>query len=100
ERTNGEVLYEYQPAEPQRVIDERVAYLISDILDDDRARLPAMGSPNPMELPFPAAAKTGTTNDFRDNWTMGYTPGLVIGVWTGNTDNSPMTNISGLEGAA
>jgi len=100
ERTNGEVLYEYQPAEAPRVIDERVAYLISDILDDDRARIPAMGSPNPMELPFPAAAKTGTTNDFRDNWTMGYTPGLVVGVWTGNTDNSPMTNVSGLEGAA
>ena len=100
ERTNGELLYEYQPAEPQRVIDERVAYLISDILDDDAARRPAMGSPNPMELPFPAAAKTGTTNDFRDNWTMGYTPGLVVGVWTGNTDNSPMVNISGLEGAA
>ena len=99
-RTNGEVLYEYQPAEPQRVIDERVAYLISDILDDDVARIPAMGRPNPMELPFPAAAKTGTTNDFRDNWTMGYTPGLAVGVWTGNTDNSPMTNISGLEGAA
>lgn len=100
ERTNGEVLYEYQPSEPQRVIDERVAYLISNILDDDQARIPAMGSPNPMELPFPAAAKTGTTNDFRDNWTMGYTPGLVVGVWTGNTDNSPMVNISGLEGAA
>ncbi len=100
ERTNGEVLYEYQPAESQRVIDERVAYLIGNILDDDRARVPAMGSPNPMELPFPAAAKTGTTNDFRDNWTMGYTPGLVVGVWTGNTDNSPMVGVSGLEGAA
>lgn len=100
ERTNGEVLYEYQPGEQQRVIDQRVAYLISDILDDDRARIPAMGSPNPMELPFAAAAKTGTTNDFRDNWTMGYTPSLVVGVWTGNTDNSPMTSVSGLEGAA
>jgi penicillin-binding protein 1C len=100
ERTNGEVLYEYQPAEPQRMIDERVAYIISNILDDDRARIPAMGSPNPLELAFPAAAKTGTTNDFRDNWTMGYTPGLVVGVWTGNTDNSPMVNVSGLEGAA
>jgi penicillin-binding protein 1C len=100
ERTNGEVLYEYQPAEPQRVIDERVAYLISDILDDDQARIPAMGSPNPMELAFPAAAKTGTTNDFKDNWTMGYTPGLVVGVWTGNNDNSPMVDTTGLEGAA
>lgn len=100
ERTNGEVLYEFQPEQPQRVIDERVAYLISNILDDDRARVPAMGSPNPMELPFPAAAKTGTTNDYRDNWTMGYTPGLAVGIWTGNTDNSPMVDISGLTGAA
>ena len=99
-RTDGEVLYEYQPPAAQRVLDERVAYLISDILDDDAARRPAMGSPNPMELAFPAAAKTGTTNDFRDNWTMGYTPGLVVGVWTGNTDNSPMVETSGLEGAA
>jgi len=100
ERTNGEVLYEYTPPPAERVIDERVAYLISDILDDDAARRPAMGSPNPMELAFPAAAKTGTTNDFRDNWTMGYTPGLAVGVWTGNTDNSPMIDISGLTGAA
>ena len=76
------------------------AYLINDILDDDAARVPAMGSNNPLALPFPAAAKTGTTNDFRDNWTMGYTPGLVVGVWTGNTDNSEMINISGLTGAA
>jgi membrane peptidoglycan carboxypeptidase len=59
-----------------------------------------MGNDNPLALPFPAAAKTGTTNDFRDNWTMGYTPGLVVGVWTGNTDNSEMLNISGLTGAA
>ena len=100
ERTNGEVLYEYAPPPAERVVDERVAYLISNILDDDAARRPAMGSPNPMELAFPAAAKTGTTNDFRDNWTMGYTPGLAVGVWTGNTDNSPMVDISGLTGAA
>jgi len=100
ERTNGEVLYEYTPPAAERVLDERVAYLISNILDDDAARRPAMGSPNPMEQGFPVAAKTGTTNDFRDNWTVGYTPGLAVGVWTGNTDNSPMVDISGLTGAA
>lgn len=100
ERSNGDVLFEYQPPEPQQVLDPRVAYLISDILDDDAARAPAMGQDNPLALPFPAAAKTGTTNDFRDNWTMGYTPGLVVGVWTGNTDNSEMIDISGLTGAA
>ncbi|MCA9958348.1 MAG: PBP1A family penicillin-binding protein, partial [Anaerolineales bacterium] len=99
-KSNGEVLYEYQPPAAEQVIDPRVAFLISDILDDDAARVPAMGRDNPLALPFPAAAKTGTTNDFRDNWTMGYTPGLVVGVWTGNTDNSEMLHISGLTGAA
>lgn len=100
ERTNGEVLYEYQPPQPQQVVDPRVAFLISDILDDDAARSAAMGQDNPLALPFSVAAKTGTTDDFRDNWTVGYTPGLVVGVWTGNTDNSEMIDVSGLTGAA
>ncbi|MDX1521550.1 MAG: penicillin-binding transpeptidase domain-containing protein, partial [Anaerolineae bacterium] len=100
QKSGGELLYEYQPPLSSPVVDPRVAYLISDILDDDAARAPAMGSNNPLDLPFPAAVKTGTTNDFRDNWTIGYTPGLVVGVWTGNTDNSEMINISGLTGAA
>lgn len=100
EKRNGEVLFAYQSPAAEPVLDSRVAFLISDILDDDAARVPAMGRDNPLVLPFPAAAKTGTTNDYRDNWTMGYTPGLVVGVWTGNTDNSEMLNISGLTGAA
>jgi membrane peptidoglycan carboxypeptidase len=100
ENSAGELLYAYEPPAGEQVLDPRVAYLISDMLDDDAARLPAMGRGNPLELPFPAAAKTGTTNDYRDNWTMGYTPGLVVGVWTGNSDNSPMRDISGLTGAA
>jgi 1A family penicillin-binding protein len=100
QKSNGEVLFEQPPQAAVSVLDPRVAYLISNILDDDEARVPAMGRSNPLALPFPAAAKTGTTNDFRDNWTMGYTPGLVVGVWTGNTDNSEMINISGLTGAA
>lgn len=100
EKSDGEVLFELPPPAQERVLDERVAFLISDILDDDAARVPAMGSDNPLDLPFPAAAKTGTTNDFRDNWTVGYTPGLAVGVWTGNTDNSEMVNVSGLSGAA
>jgi penicillin-binding protein 1C len=99
-RASGELLYEYQPEAPVAVIDPRVAFLVSDILDDDDARVPAMGRNNPLALPFPAAVKTGTTNDYRDNWTVGYTPSLVVGVWTGNTDNSEMIDISGLDGAA
>jgi len=100
ENSQGELLYEAPQTEAPLVLDPRVAFLISDILADDAARVPAMGRNNPLDLPFPAAAKTGTTNDFRDNWTMGYTPDLVVGVWTGNTDNSEMLNISGLTGAA
>lgn len=100
QKSNGEVLFEQPPVAGEQVLDPRVAFLISDILDDDTARVPAMGRDNPLVLPFPAAAKTGTTNDFRDNWTMGYTPDLVVAVWTGNTDNSEMVNISGLTGAA
>ncbi len=100
EKSDGTVLFEQPQPQPIMVLDPRVAYLISDMLDDDAARVPAMGRDNPLALPFPAAAKTGTTNDFRDNWTMGYTPGLVVAVWTGNTDNSEMLHISGLTGAA
>jgi hypothetical protein len=59
-----------------------------------------MGRNNPLDLPFPAAAKTGTSNEARDNWTVGYTPGLAVGVWTGNTDNSETQNVSGLSAAA
>lgn len=81
------------------VLDPRVAWLITDILADDHARLPAFGEGSVLNLGRPAAAKTGTTTDFRDNWTVGYTPDLVAGVWLGNADNSPMEHISGITGA-
>ena len=96
----GATLYEYQPPAPEPVLDPRAAYIISDILDDDSARIPAMGRDNPLDLPFPAAAKTGTSNEARDNWTVGYTPGLAVGVWAGNSDNSETQNVSGLSAAA
>lgn len=83
-----------------RVIDARHAYLITHILADAEARKRAFGANNPLELPFPSAAKTGTTDDFRDSWTVGYTPQLVTGVWVGNNDNSPMEQLSGARGAA
>jgi hypothetical protein len=89
-----------QRVPPVNSIDPRIAYIITDILDDDDARAPAMGRNNPLDLPFSAAAKTGTTNDFRDNWTLGYTPGVVVGLWTGNSDGRVMRNSSGLRGAA
>ena len=82
-----------------RVLDERVAYLITDILSDDDARAPSFGHNSVLKLNRPAAVKTGTTTDWRDNWTVGYTPDLVAGVWVGNADNSPMLGISGVTGA-
>jgi 1A family penicillin-binding protein len=83
-----------------RVMDERVAYLITDILSDNTARMSAFGEGSPLHLTRPAAAKTGTTTDWRDNWTVGYTPDLVVGVWAGNADNEPMRHVSGVAGAA
>lgn len=83
-----------------RVLDERVAFLITDILSDDLARRPAFGQGSPLDIGRPAAAKTGTTTDWRDNWTIGYTPDLVAGVWVGNADNTPMKDVSGVTGAA
>ena len=75
------------------------AYLLSHILADNGARTPAFGPNSVLQLSRPAAVKTGTTNDYRDNWTIGYTPDLVTGVWVGNADNTEMQGISGVTGA-
>jgi len=83
-----------------RVLDARVAYLITDILSDDLARVSTFGEGSVLNLGRPAAVKTGTTTDFRDNWTVGYTPSLVVGVWVGNADNETMKEITGITGAA
>ncbi len=100
ENARGEVLKRFVPLTRQRVLDERVAYLISDILSDDQARASTFGEGSLLRLSRPAAAKTGTTTDWRDNWTLGYTPDLVTGVWVGNADNEPMRHVSGITGAA
>lgn len=96
----GNVLYEYLPNAGEQVIRAEHAYLMASILSDPIARAPMFGSNSVLNLPFAAAAKTGTTNDIRDNWTLGYTPDLVVGVWVGNADYTPMVNTSGVEGAA
>ncbi len=88
------------PGVGERVLDERVAYLITDILSDDTARIPSFGEGSVLRLTRPAAVKTGTTYDFHDNWTVGYTPDLAAGVWVGNADNEPMFQVSGISGAA
>lgn len=95
----GHLRYRAQPTPGPQVLDPRVAYLITDILADERARAPAFGTGSVLSLSRPAAAKTGTSSDWRDNWTVGYVPQLVTGVWVGNADGRPMRDVSGVEGA-
>ncbi|MBX3083306.1 MAG: penicillin-binding protein 1C [Anaerolineae bacterium] len=97
---DGNSIYQWQPPPPTApIIDPRVAYLITDILSDNNARLPAFGDHSALQIGYPAAAKTGTTTDFRDNWTMGFTPTVVVGTWVGNADNTPMVKVTGISGA-
>ena len=73
--------------------------MITSILSDNTAREPLQGPNSPLKLSRPAAAKTGSTDSYRDSWTIGYTPNVVTGVWVGNTDNSPMKEVLGSMGA-
>lgn len=86
----------------KKVFDERVAYLISDILSDNTARIPAFGPQSALVVPGQeVAVKTGTTNNMRDNWTIGYTSDRLVAVWVGNNDNTPMSYVaSGVTGAS
>ncbi len=95
----GHLRYRAPMAPGPQVLDPRVAYLITDILSDERARAPAFGTGSVLNLSRPAAAKTGTSSDWRDNWTVGYVPQWVTGVWVGNADGRPMRDVSGVEGA-
>jgi membrane carboxypeptidase/penicillin-binding protein PbpC len=87
------------PSPSSPVISPATAYLITDILADPVARIPAFGEGSVLELPFAAAVKTGTTTDWRDNWTIGYSTRRIVGVWVGNADNTPMLDVSGIDGA-
>ncbi|OHA46660.1 MAG: hypothetical protein A3A80_02240 [Candidatus Terrybacteria bacterium RIFCSPLOWO2_01_FULL_44_24] len=90
EDNRGNTLFDYKPR-PVRVLDQQIARNITDILSDNQARSLVFGLSTPLILgDRPVAAKTGTTQDFRDGWTVGYTPSLVAGVWVGNNDNTPM----------
>jgi len=94
EDSTGRILYEYTYPKTRQVLAPPYAYLINDILADERLKLPIL------KLSRPSAAKTGSTNDFRDAWTIGYTPGLTTAVWVGNTHtNAPMGEVPGSRGA-
>ncbi len=95
----GRILYEYKEPTRVPVIDSRLAWLITSILSDHRARVETFGWETPLQLSRPAAVKTGSTNNWRDSWTIGYTPDYCTGVWVGNSDNSPMDRVPGSQGA-
>ncbi len=95
----GNVVYQYQPPSGERVLRPEHAFLMSSILSDNVARVPVYGTHSVLNLPFQVAVKTGTSNDSRDNWTIGYTPDLAVGVWVGNADYTPMENTTGVTGA-
>ena len=113
--TNHKVIYQHQLDPGKHVISPQLAYMMTNVLSDNTARIPEFFDCNVLQLYSkpqtncyngdrgvvrPAAAKTGTTQNFRDNWTVGYTTDYVMGVWAGNDDNSPMVNVTGVQGAA
>ena len=90
EDSAGNILESYQE-ESARVLDQQIARLVNDVLSDNVARTPEFGANSPLNFPgWDVADKTGTTNDFRDVWILGYTPSIAVGAWAGNNDNSPM----------
>jgi membrane peptidoglycan carboxypeptidase len=103
---SGKTLEKYiPPTSPifgKKVIPEGVAYIISDILADNGARLTEFGPNSSLRIPNQTVSvKTGTTNDFKDNWTIGYTPSFLVATWIGNNNNTAMSGlVSGITGAA
>jgi membrane peptidoglycan carboxypeptidase len=114
--TNGRLIYQFDvKANSQQVITSQAAFVMTDVLSDNVARTTEFGKCSPLWLYStsmsecyagnpgtvrPAAGKTGTTNDFRDSWTVGYTTDYVVGAWTGNDDNTQMVDVNGIMGAA
>ena len=99
EDSQGNVVDEYIPPEGRQIASPIHAYMITSIISDNVAREPLQGLNSPLRLTRPAAAKTGSTDEYRDSWLIGYTPTLATGVWVGNTDLSPMKEVPGSLGA-
>jgi membrane peptidoglycan carboxypeptidase len=100
--SKGKVLEKLESIKSERVMDPKITYLVSDILSDNSARAPAFGYGSDLYIPgHMVAVKTGTTNNLKDNWTIGYTPNRVVAVWVGNNDGSSMSYVaSGVTGAS
>ncbi len=100
---HGHLIWSHKPAPGPRVLPQAAAWLVSNILSDNAARNAAFGSRSWLVVKNhpEVAVKTGTTNDKRDNWTIGYTPSFLVAVWVGNNNNSPMSRVaSGVTGAS
>ncbi len=100
--SNGKVLEEFKPKSGKRVLSREASFLISSILSDNKARSAAFGGSSLLNIKGKTVAvKTGTTDDKRDNWAVGYTPTYLVAVWVGNNDNAPMNPriASGITGA-
>ena len=96
EDSQGNIVEESQVKE-ERILDENTANMVSDVLSDNVARTPLWGANNLLHFPNrDVAGKSGSTNNFRDAWIMGYAPNIAVGAWVGNNDNSPMQGLSGL----
>lgn len=95
----GRVLDKFRLDQGEQVLSPQIAFLVTSVLSDDKARALEFGTNSGLQLSRPAAAKTGTTDSFRDNWTVGYTPNLAVGVWVGNSNNAKMIDIIGITGA-
>ena len=96
----GNEIFSSEEPPAERVLKEEYAYQINSILSDDNSRNIGFGTGSIMNLSYASAVKTGTTNDYRDGWTIGYNNDILVGVWIGNADNSPMNEITGISGAA
>jgi penicillin-binding protein 1C len=98
----GNVLYKHRDIPGKRVLAPELSFLMNSILSDDVARSGTFGRGSQLNIQNrPIAVKTGTTNDQRDNWTIGWSRSTMVGVWVGNNDNSPMTRVaSGITGAS
>ena len=95
----GRTLFEHHADRGGEVVNPSLAYLMTHILSDDDARVETFGRNGPLALGRSSAGKTGTTDDYRDSWVVGYTPDLLTGVWVGNNDGSPMRDVQGAAGA-
>ena len=83
----------------ERVVSREAAYLVTDVLADNEARTPAFGRSSALRFDFPVSAKTGTSSDFHDNWVIGSSGRVTVGVWVGNFDRTPLRRASGVTGA-